>query len=294
MAAVARRLAGFLKEHVELPQRGSAGVQTEAVAVSNRGDLAAMLELPAGPGRFGPETVQVEQVVGDGDLLWRLDTSADVLLLGDSFTNVFSLPTMGWAEAGGLAEHLSLELDRPIDAITRNDSGAWATRALLAQELARGRDRLRAKRVVVWEFAARELSLGDWRHVPLELGTAKSEGFFAPAPGSSVAVTGTITAMGVVPRPRSAPYADFIVALHLEDLAGETEGVAPGQALVFVLAMKEYELTPAAFFRVGQRVRLKLRRWSDVAAQYDLINRGELYEGGLMMQEPCWGEEVGP
>jgi hypothetical protein len=225
--------------------------------------------------------------------LWRLDTSADVLLLGDSFTNVFSLGSMGWGEAGGLAEHLGLELGRPVDTITRNDSGAWATRSLLAQELARGRDRLAGKRVVVWEFAAREFSLGDWRHIPLEVGTARDEGFFVPVPGTSAEATGTIVAMGVVPRPRSAPYSDYIVALHLQELTGDPQSVTGSQALVFVLAMKDYELSPAASYRVGQRVTLTLQRWSDVATQYELINRGELLEGGLMMQEPCWGEEDG-
>jgi hypothetical protein len=291
MATVAKGLASFVREHVPLPDAGDPGYQTEALRVTNRGDLAAMLELPAGPGLLGTESVEIHQVITDGDMLWRLDAKVDVLLLGDSFANIYSLPAMGWGEAGGLAEQLSLALGRGLDTITRNDSGAWATRSLLAQELARGRDRLAGKKVVVWELASRELSLGDWRPIPLELGAPPAHRFFQPEAGSAVTVSGVITEMGIVPRPRSAPYADFIVALHLEDVS-EAGGNARGEALVFVMAMKSYELTPEAALRVGQRIRVKLRRWSEVASEYDLINRGELLDGDLMLQEPCWGEEV--
>ena len=44
--------------------------------------------------------------------------------------------------------------------ILRNDAGAFATRELLGQELAQGRDRLEGKRLVIWEFAVRELATG--------------------------------------------------------------------------------------------------------------------------------------
>jgi len=38
---------------------------------------------------------------------------------------------------------------------------------MLAREMGGGVDRLAGKRVVVWQFAARELSAGDWRVIPL-------------------------------------------------------------------------------------------------------------------------------
>jgi alginate O-acetyltransferase complex protein AlgJ len=44
-----------------------------------------------------------------------------------------------------------------VDRITQNDEGAFATRQLLQRDP----DRLTGKRVVVYEFAARELALGD-------------------------------------------------------------------------------------------------------------------------------------
>ena len=71
----------------------------------------------------------------------------------------------GWGDASGFAPQLSRELGRPLDVIAQNDSGAFATRQALGRELAAGNDRLAGKRVVIWEFASRELSVGDWQRV---------------------------------------------------------------------------------------------------------------------------------
>jgi alginate O-acetyltransferase complex protein AlgJ len=100
------------------------------------------------------------------------DEKADVLLLGDSFTNVFSQAPMGWGEGAGLAPHLARALGRPLDVIAQNDSGAFATRKLLSEALGAGEDRLAGKKLVIWEFAARELSVGDWRPYDYQLKTA--------------------------------------------------------------------------------------------------------------------------
>ena len=86
-----------------------------------------------------------------------------MLLLGDSFTNVFALESMGWGTSAGLAEQLSYALARPVDRLVQNDDAAFATRAMLAGDPAR----LTGKRVVIYQFAARELAFGDWRVLPL-------------------------------------------------------------------------------------------------------------------------------
>ncbi|MEO6603920.1 MAG: hypothetical protein ABIQ16_28815 [Polyangiaceae bacterium] len=93
------------------------------------------------------------------------DEKAEVLLLGDSFSNIFSLEGMGWGSAAGLGPQLALALQRPVDVIAQNDAGAFATRRTLARELAGDADRLQGKRVVIWEFASRELSAGDWKQI---------------------------------------------------------------------------------------------------------------------------------
>jgi len=134
----------------------------EAQMQSGPGDLARMLE-PASTAR---ETVSLERVVGPDGMPWQPDAQARVLLLGDSFTNVFSDPSLGWGSAGGLAAQLAAELGRGIDRIAVNAGGASGARHRLAAALGRG-PRLAGKTVVVWQFAVRELSSGDWPRIAL-------------------------------------------------------------------------------------------------------------------------------
>lgn len=134
-----------------------------AQPASRVGDLVDMLKLPEEQQLFRPQSVQVHQVQTAEGTPWEPDAAADVLLMGDSFTNIFTLEGMGWGNASGLAPHLALALGRPLDVIAQNDSGAFATRQALSRELQAGQDRLAGKRVVIWQFAARELSVGDWK-----------------------------------------------------------------------------------------------------------------------------------
>ena len=91
-----------------------------------------------------------------------------MLILGDSFTNVFSDPRLGWGASAGLAERLSFHLELPVDRIALNAGGAHASREALARDLEGGRRRLAATEVVIYQFAERELSQGDWRRVDLD------------------------------------------------------------------------------------------------------------------------------
>ncbi|HUP41699.1 MAG TPA: hypothetical protein VM599_00670, partial [Thermoanaerobaculia bacterium] len=66
-----------------------------------------------------------------------------------------------------LAEQLAYHLGRPVDRIAVNAGGSHTTRERLAQVLAGDPGRLDGKRVVVYQFAVRELSEGDWKFVDL-------------------------------------------------------------------------------------------------------------------------------
>ncbi len=56
--------------------------------------------------------------------------------------------------------------------------------------------------------------------------------------------------------------------------------------------MRENVWTRAARLRVGDKVTLRLRAWSDVAAQYEQTNRSELDDPELQLEEPVWGEWI--
>jgi alginate O-acetyltransferase complex protein AlgJ len=291
MEFVAERLADFLQL---APAAGAilpTIIEKEIVA---RGDIAAMLKLSRSEKFFPPEKVTIRQVV-TGNGLWRPSKEADVLLLGDSFSNIFSFEAMGWGESAGFAEHLSFALRRPIDCILRNSDASFATREILSNELARGRDRLAGKKLVIWEFAARELSFGNWKLLDLKLGEAKPSRFLSLKPGEEIEVSGTVESISPVPRPGTVPYKDHIEALHLVDIVGaesrDTTAVH-AQAVVYLWSMRDNAWTPAARLRPGEQVKLRLRPWPDVSAQYEKFNRTELDDPALQLEEPVWGEEI--
>ena len=159
MQRVAEALAVFVQGHAALPPLAPAGYASEPREARQIGDTAAMLDLPQGQTLYAPERVALRFIVDRDGNPWRSSRNADILLLGDSFTNIYSLATMGWGEAAGLGEQLSFALQRPVDRIIQNDQGAHATRGLLARDP----DRLAGKRVVIWQFAVRELAFGDWK-----------------------------------------------------------------------------------------------------------------------------------
>jgi alginate O-acetyltransferase complex protein AlgJ len=62
-----------------------------------------------------------------------------------------------------LAEQLSFHLQRPVEKIALNAGGAYASRQMLRRQSLTSRNPLRGKKVVVYQFAVRELAMGDWR-----------------------------------------------------------------------------------------------------------------------------------
>jgi alginate O-acetyltransferase complex protein AlgJ len=181
MEAVAAELAAFVRQNVALPAVAAPPWKPALTPVERVGDIVDMLKLAEGQTLFAPQAVAVRQVRDDKGALWEPKASGDVLLLGDSFTNVFTLAPMGWGEAAGLAPHLAIALGRDVDVIAQNDSGAFATRKLLSEALAAGEDRLAGKRVVIWELASRELAVGDWKPYAYDLSPAgKGAGGGAP------------------------------------------------------------------------------------------------------------------
>jgi len=290
----AKLLKRFIDDRVPLPAAAPVEYRCSPVPVTAQGDLAVMLRLPKGLKRFREESVILQEVMTPSSGPWRPTRSADVLVLGDSFSNIYSLPLMGWGESAGFVEQLAAAMQRPVDAILRNNGLGYAAREMLSHELGRGRDRLAGKRVVVWEFAARELAFGDWRLVDLSLGRPPPYRFFVPQRGREAVVTGTVEAVSLVPRPGRAPYRNHIMAVYLSGLQTSVRSNESHEALVYLWSMRGNVLTPAAHFRPGDLVTVRLRPWSDVEQEYGAINRSDLDDEAVHLQEPCWGEAVMP
>ena len=163
MELVAGLAGDFVLAHAALPAMDDPGYRIERVEARNRGDTARMLDLPEAAALFPPEAVWLRRVLLPDGSMWRSSREADVLVLGDSFSNIYSLESMGWGTSAGFVEQLSYRLRRPVDRLTQNDQGSFATRAMLQQDPGR----LDRKRVVIYQFAERELADGDWKMLAL-------------------------------------------------------------------------------------------------------------------------------
>ena len=299
-----QRAASLLAEKIQglesADRLAPLALETTEKPVEAPGDIAAMLKLPQGSDLYPSQKVQIRPVrlAADGQP-WTADPSASVLLLGDSFSNIYSLEPLGWGAGAGLTEQLSLALRQPVDALLRNDAGAHATRELLVKDAAQGRDRLAGKKLVVWQFAMRELAVGDWKILKIPAAensrpaqaAAAEGGFLVPAKGEAIEVEGTVADRSSTPRPGTVPYKDQIFSVHLTGITGGKTS-SSGEAVVYLFGMKDNQLTPVSTWKVGDRVKLKLRPWADVASEYERFNRSELEDETLMLAEPTWGEPL--
>ncbi len=287
MQAVAEELAGVISR--EFPQMsGVAGWRAQPQKVFGFGDIARMLTLPEKAQLPGQE-VLVRQILTGQHEFWQPDKNAEVLLLGDSFTNIYSSEGLGWGVGAGFAEQLSYFLESPLDLLARNDSGAYVTREMLAGELARGRDRLAGKKLVIWQFAERELAFGDWRNIAMQQGKAKDVGFFVAPSGPITRVTGVVEAISRSARPGSVPYRDNILTLHLGDLQGLDRQLPADQALVYGWGMRDNQLTKLAALRPGDNVSLSLTPWESVEGEFGSYRRTPLDDQMLELELPNWG-----
>ena len=300
MTEVAAALAAHLRPRLGPPLgfgAAGAGIRVWPQEVRGRGDMDWQKVLPL-------QTVTIHRVFdGPGSTL-RTREDADVLVLGDSYCAIFSAQRLGWGDSAGFTEHLMLHLGRPVDAIVRNGDGAWATRQRLADELARGRDRLAGKKVVIWEFAARELAVGNWKPIDMRRGPTSrpvtpragapgAGGFLSLKRGETLKVNGVVKVIAAAARPGSAPYKDHVVAAHLTNVR-DAQGGPRGEAVVYLWSMRDNKATPAASYSPGQTVTLRLRPWAEVSRQYGSLNRRELSDPALLTVDPLWGEEETP
>jgi len=181
MDRVASKLGEFLNQKYNLPY-SPGGYGAAPQQISNLGDIAEMLKLPKDQTIFLKQTVTIKKIAKQDGSPWAPERTGDVLLLGDSFSNIYSLDGMGWGSLAGFAEHLSFALARPIDKIVINAGGAFASRRELARQLAQGVDRLANKKVVVYEFSMRDLSQGDWKMIKLAQPPKATETIIPPTP----------------------------------------------------------------------------------------------------------------
>jgi alginate O-acetyltransferase complex protein AlgJ len=294
---IARELKRFLQRNCPLDGAPVVEFSERSREIENLGDIAVMLHLPEDQVLFPPERVTIREVVAPDGRAWEPDETAEVLLLGDSYTNIFSLREMNWGTAAGLAERLSFALGRHVDRIAQNDGGSHAVRQALHQQLVRGHDRLKGKRIVIWQFAVRELAFGDWKMFPLPvrpLGEDKSPADAPSRAAGAALIRATVRAAAGAPQPGSVPYRDAVTGVHLDSIEG-LEGTFPdSEIIVYLWGLRDDQLQKAAKFAPNQKVKLRLVPWESVRAKYERFNRIELDDPDFRLAElPIyWAEEA--
>jgi SGNH hydrolase-like domain, acetyltransferase AlgX len=164
----ARVAAGDVAQRVLEPgsiDQGDHAYLERLVVVRRYGDLIEMLRAPQVDRAIEPESLVCRQVVeADSGTLYRDAPESEVLILGDSFLRIYQQDEPG---AAGFLAHLAREIGQPLSAIV-NDGGAST---LVRQALARRPGLLSNKRLVIWEFAERDIRFGTegWRIVSLPL-----------------------------------------------------------------------------------------------------------------------------
>jgi alginate O-acetyltransferase complex protein AlgJ len=165
--AGARLAAGAVARRVVLGDaiaRGRHAYTERPVTVLRRGDLVEMLQVPQIERAVAPERLECRQVIERaGAVPYRALPESEVLVLGDSFLRVYEQDEPG---AAGFLAHLARELGQPLAEIVNDGSAS----TLVRQALARRPALLKNKKLVIWEFAEREIRLGTegWQFVPLD------------------------------------------------------------------------------------------------------------------------------
>ncbi len=151
-------------------KRGYYAYDARPVSVRRHGDLLEMMQVPQIERAIEPESLTCLQVVqSDSQSPYRDAPESEVLILGDSFLRIYEQDEPG---AAGFIAHLARQLGQPLTSIV-NDGGA-AT--LVRQRLAQRPTYLTNKKLVIWEFAEREIRFGSegWQILPLDWSKADS------------------------------------------------------------------------------------------------------------------------
>jgi len=286
MAAVAEETADSLAAMLGLTLPNPAEDPREEIR--GTGDTAAMMDLPEASPLRAEQSVMITPVRRADGSSWQPNRSSPVLVVGDSYTNIYSTEDLGWGASAGFAEQLSRRLGFDVDRLSRNDAGARSAREMVTNEAARNPEWLAGKKVIVWPLAMREVAGGDWSAVDWPEVQAAEE-FIVVASGETKDITATVAAVGPLPRQGDTPYADYLTAVHLTGIDG-----TGAQAVVYVQTMQDRRLLPSEALRPGTKVRARLFSYDERADELDSLNRGELEDVALLVETPNFAEWILP
>ena len=239
------------------------------------GDLVEKINI--WDGAFNQESVIAKPIKGN-----TRDRNSEIILLGDSFTNIYSSNEgLGWGNNAGLPEHIASNVGIPIDVISINGGGATEVRKRLAQRRGSSED-MKNKKVVVWAITCRDLFLSQeqcidrnisWENVsfdkrPLEKNPTNNK----------ITIKAKLIEKPKIPDPNQTTYKDLLYGADyeiIETISGQVPEEGKKIAVVN-WAFKNRVLLPSANYEIGSVRNLQLMPFEEMK---DLQTLEQIYEG---------------
>jgi len=259
MELAARKVAQVLKRKNLLPGHPEKFARKK-IKRSSLGDLVGLLDLGA-PSLFAPEKVALSSLSGPrGD--------SPLVLLGDSFVNIYDDPSLGFGIKGesrigaGFASQLAATLGFPVETFAINGDGATAPRQAFC---AQTDEWIRSKKQVVWLIAERDLFLSHsaglaagvhWKNVEF---TGSPEKVSGASGGQEIVITARLREKSRIRDPKQSPYTQALYAAKFDSVQ-----VLSGPSLkrdtltLFLWAFRDRKFLPTARIKEGQVYRLTL------------------------------------
>ena len=228
---------------------------------------------------FNKELVNVHPIKG-----MTKDINSEVILLGDSFTNIYSSNTgLGWGNGAGLPEHLAINLGMPLDVISINGGGATEVRKKLAQR--RGSAiKMKNKKIIIWAITSRDLFQSEsqrheagikWDTVKFNELEPKKE-----RPNSPIIVRARLTKKTNIPNPQLTTYKDLLYGSDyeiIEKISGEIQD-DNGKIAVINWAFKNRKIKPSAEYSLEREAIIKLVPFEEMK---ELQTLEQVYDGDI-------------
>ena len=274
MEEAAKIIAGHIK---------SLGITTNKPNLNSRnkeerkayGDLVEKINI--WDGAFNQESVIAKPIKGN-----TRDRNSEIILLGDSFTNIYSSNEgLGWGNNAGLPEHIASNVGTPIDVISINGGGATEVRKKLAQRRGSSED-MKNKKVVIWAITCRDLFLSQeqcidrnisWENVSFDKRPLEKK-----PTNNKITIRAKLIEKPKIPDPNQTTYKDLLYGADyeiIETISGQIPEEGKKIAVVN-WAFKNRVLLPSANYEIGSVRNLQLMPFEEMK---DLQTLEQMYEG---------------
>lgn len=255
-----------VKEFIETPM-----IDARVLDRSSYGDLVGLLDVISPGSLFAKEEATLVSVKG-------LDPSpkSPIAVLGDSFVNVFDDPALGFGSdvesekneriRAGFANQLAVLLNQPLDVVAVNGGGATPARREFAR---RFDDEVRAKKLVIWVIACRDLLLSPsaareanvtWEHVEFNPKTSDGSAPVATntTPDTKIVIEAKLVEKSKMQDVGGTPYTHALHTANYEMQKVVSGNFASTDWLALQWTFKNKESQPTASAAPGKTYRLTL------------------------------------